>query len=114
MITLISKCKERQVPQPLNDACSITLLNSDDKIFSKSLAHKLGKRMPQITVAEQRAFFHKRDIQQNIILPESSLNRKPLVDGVLLSLDWAKAYDRVCCTSLGHGHQSNKFNQSLQ
>ena len=102
------------MPQSLNDARPITLLNSDHKIFSKALALHLGKYMPQITVAEQRAFVHGRDIQHNIILAESLLYRKPPVDGALLSLDWAKAYDRVSYAYLSQVLKSYKFNQGLR
>ena len=112
-ITLISKCKEGQMPQSLNDARPITLLNSDYKIFSKALALHLGRYMSQITVAEQRAFIHGRDIRHNIILAESLLYRSPPVDGALLSLDWAKAYDRVSYAYLSRVLQSYKFNQGL-
>ncbi len=51
--------------------------------------------MTRITIPEQRAFIHGRDIRFNIILAESLLYRDPQPDGALLSLDWAKAYDRV-------------------
>ena len=51
--------------------------------------------MSKITIPEQRAFIHGRDIRHNIILAESLLYRDPQPDGALLSLDWAKAHDRV-------------------
>ena len=51
--------------------------------------------MTKITIPEQRAFIHGRDIRHKIILAESLLYRNPQPDGALLSLDWAKAYDRV-------------------
>ena len=51
--------------------------------------------MTSITIPEQRAFIHGRDIRHNIILAESLLYRKPQPNGALISLDWAKAYDRV-------------------
>ena len=113
-INLISKCKEGQMPQSLNDARPITLLNSDYKIFSKALALHLGKFMPQITVAEQRAFVHGRDIRCNIILAESLLYRDPPVDGALLSLDWAKAYDRVSYAYHSQVLRSYRFNRGLR
>ena len=102
------------MPQSLNDARPITLLNSDYKIFSKALALHLGKFMPQITVAEQRAFVHGRDIRCNIILAESLLYRDPPVDGALLSLDWAKAYDRVSYAYLSQVLRSYRFNRGLR
>ena len=94
-IFLISKCKDDAQPQSLNDARPITLLNADYKIFSKALALHFGKYMTHITIPEQRAFIHGRDIRFDIILAESLLYRDPQPDGALLSLDWAKAYDRV-------------------
>ncbi len=94
-ISLISKCKDGAQPQSLNDTRPITLLNTDYKIFSKALALHLGSYMPTLTIPEQRAFIHGRDIRFNIILAESLLYRNPQPDGALLSLDWAKAYDRV-------------------
>ena len=94
-ISLISKCKDGGQPESLNDARPITLLNTDYKIFSKALASHLGGFMSKITIPEQRAFIHGRDIRHNIILAESLLYRDPQPDGALLSLDWAKAHDRV-------------------
>ena len=94
-ICLISKCKDGAQPESLNDTRPITLLNTDYKIFSKALALHLGSYMTKITIPEQRAFIHGRDIRHNIILAESLLYRNPQPDGALLSLDWAKAYDRI-------------------
>ena len=94
-IYLISKCKDGAQPQSLNDTRPITLLNTDYKIFNKALALHLGKHITRITIPEQGAFIHGRDIRFNIILAESLLYRDPQPDGALLSLDWAKAYDRV-------------------
>ena len=112
-ITLISKCKDGQVPQSLNDARPITLLNADYKIFSKALAFHLGLHMPSLTVPEQRAFVHGRDIRHNIILAESILYGSPQPDGALLSLDWAKAYDRVNYSYLEKVLRAYQFNDDL-
>ena len=70
--------------------------------------------MPHITVAEQRAFVHGRDIRCNIILAESLLYRDPPVDGALLSLDWAKANDRVSYAYLSQVLSSYRFNRGLR
>ena len=113
VISLISKCKEGQLPRSLNDARPITLLNTDYKVFSKALALHLGHHMPQLSVAEQRAFVHGRDIRHNIILAESLLYREPQPDGALLSLDWAKAYDRVSYDYLSRVLEAYRFNPSL-
>ena len=86
-ISLISKCKDGAQPESLNDARPITLLNTDYKIFSKAFASHLGGFMSKITIPEQRAFIHGRDIRHNIILAESLLHRDPQPDGALLSLD---------------------------
>ena len=75
-ILLISKCKEAQLPRSLNDARPITLLGTDYKVLSKALALHLGRHMSELSVAEQRAFVHGRDIRHNIIKAESHIVRQ--------------------------------------
>ena len=97
----------------MNDARPITLLNTDDKVFSKALALHLGQCMPRLSVAEQRAFVHGRDIRHNIILAESLLDRDPQPNGALLSLDWAKASDGVSNAHLSSVLEANGFKRGL-
>ena len=59
--------------------------------------------MTHITISEQRAFIHGREL----------LYRNPQPDGALLSLDWVKAYDRVHCRYLLDVINSDSFPDNL-
>lgn len=41
----------------------------------------------------QRGFITGRDIRENVVLVQSLLQHK--IDGVMIFIDWSKAYDRV-------------------
>ena len=56
---------------------------------------------------------HGRDIRHNIILAENLLYRDPQPDGALLSLDWAKAYDRVSYAYLASVLKAYGFKRGL-
>ena len=56
--------------------------------------------MTTLCLASQCAFIASRDIRNNIVLVNSLIDAN--TDGVIMMLDWAKAYD-----SVDHGHVEN-------
>ena len=69
------------------------LLNADHKIYSHMLAWRLRKSMTTLCSPSQHAFIPSRDIRNNIVLVNSLIDGN--TDGVIMMLDWAKAYDLV-------------------
>ena len=77
----------------VGDLRPITLLESDYKIGSKALAWRL-RNIAQVMISKaQRGFITGRDIRENVVLVQSLLQHK--IDGVMIFIDWSKAYDRV-------------------
>ena len=56
--------------------------------------------MTTLCSPSQRAFIPSRDIRNNIVLVNSLIDAN--TDGVIMMLDWAKAYD-----SVDHGYLEN-------
>ena len=78
----------------------ISLYNVLYKIFSKVLANKLKRVLPQFITEHQSAFTKNRLISDNIMVAFESLHsmkqHKSPNDGyIALKLDLSKAYDRV-------------------
>jgi hypothetical protein len=76
---------------------SICLLNVSFKIFTKVVVRRLAKVVEKIVSISQTAFMSERNIMEGtIILHETlhELHRKKL-SGVILKLDFEKAYDKV-------------------
>ena len=82
---------KKDKPRTIGDARPITLLNADYKIYSHMLAWRLRKSMTTLCSPSQRAFIPSRDIRNNIVLVNSLIDGN--TDGVIMMLDWAKAYD---------------------
>ena len=96
-ITLIPKVKN---PELVSKFCTISLCNMLYKIFSKVLANRLKKILPQIITEHQSALTKDRLISDNILLAFESLhcmqNHKFAKEGfMVLKLDMNKAYDNV-------------------
>ena len=71
-------------------------------MHSHMLALLLRDSMTTLCLASQCAFIPNRDIRNNIVLVNSLVDAN--TDGVIMTLDWAKAYDsvdhgiwRMCC-----------------
>ena len=96
-ITLVPKIIN---PQSVNDFRPISLCNVLYKIFSKVLANRLKKILPQIITEHQSAFTKNRLIFDNILVAFETLhsmkNHKTSKNGYMaLKLDMSKAYDMV-------------------
>jgi hypothetical protein len=75
----------------------ISLLNCSFKIFSKVLTLSLEKVSQRLISKEQNAFIHGRYILESVVIAHEIVHsiHKSKEPGVLLKLDYEKAYDRV-------------------
>lgn len=75
----------------------ITLLNTDLKLFTKIQATKLGKVCHSVIHKDQAGFIPGRSIYDQVKLNKLTLDyaKASEQDGILISLDQEKAYDRI-------------------
>ena len=95
IITLIPK--KGKIRLLLKNWRPISLLNTDYKILTKSLAIRLHKVLPSIIDLDQTGFLKGRYIGENIrtisdVIEYTSLRNQP---GIILLLDFEKAFDTV-------------------
>ncbi|XP_075659063.1 uncharacterized protein LOC142628921 [Castanea sativa] len=96
-VTLIPKVKN---PVSVSQYCPISLCNVLYKIFSKVLAKRLKKFMPDLITEHQSAFAKNRLISDNVLVAFETLhcmkNHNSGQTGFMaLKLDMSKAYDKV-------------------
>ena len=75
----------------------ITLLKCDYKIAAKAIANRLKNVLPKLINSDQTCFLKGRFIGENIRLVDGILNHTATqnIPGVLLFLDFEKAFDAV-------------------
>ena len=75
----------------------ITLLNTDNKIFSKLLANRMQKALNYLIHPDQTGFMKGRQLTYNILKIMEVINQceKMNINGLLVSFDIAKAFDTV-------------------
>ena len=95
VITLIPKDDSNLLE--LSNWRPITLLNVDYKIASKAIASRIKNVLPALIHSDQSGFMKDRFIGQNIRLINDILVQTELQDvpGILLQLDFRKAFDTV-------------------
>ena len=96
-VTLIPKVKN---PVSVSQYRPISLCNVLYKIFSKVLANRLKKFMPDLLIEHQSAFAKNRLISDNVLVAFETLhymkNHNSGQTGfMVLKLDMSKAHDRV-------------------
>jgi len=94
VITLIPKLKEATKIQQYRPIC---LLNVSFKIFTKALMFRFENCMSRITNVCQSAFIKGRNIMDGVmalheVLHDTKIKKK---DGLILKLDFEKAYDKL-------------------
>jgi hypothetical protein len=94
IITLLPKVKEANNIKQYRPIC---LLNVIYKIFTKALMLRLEKVMSRIINKSQSGFLKNRNIMDGVmalheILHDTRLRKK---DGLVLKLDFEKAYDKL-------------------
>jgi hypothetical protein len=94
VITLLPKQKESTNIKQFRPIC---LLNVSFKIFTKVAVRRLAKVAGKIVSESQTAFMSERNIMEGTVILHETLHelyRKKL-SGVILKLDFEKAYDKV-------------------
>ena len=92
---IIPKTKKKS--DELKNYRPISLLNSDYKIISKTLANRLKKALPFIINIDQSFGIKGRSIHDNIIELQSLFNyiENKNLSAIFLNIDQEKAFDRV-------------------
>jgi len=108
MITLIPKEHEAKV---LKKFRPISLLNCSFKIFSKALNNRLIKVADRLISPNQTMFIKGRFILESVVTVHEIIHyiHKNKQSGVILKLDYEKAYDRVSWAFLDDMLESRGF-----
>lgn len=114
VITLVPK--EDSYLSALSNWRPITLLNLDYKIVSKVIAKRIEKVLPQIIHSDQTGFVKGRYIGQNIRLINDILEQTKLqnIPGILLLLDFQKAFDTIEWSYIQNTLDLLNFGQSIK
>ena len=96
IITLLHKGKDLSRDN-LGNYRPISLTNTDYKIGAKALASRLQTVITSVVHPDQTAYIKGRGATENIRLIDDILwyTREHKLDGMLLALDFAKAFDSV-------------------
>ena len=95
IITLIPKGGGS--PLDLSNWRPITLLNVDCKIATKAIAKRIESSLPKLVNLDQTGFIKGRYIGENIrlIIDTMEFTKKHNIPGILVSLDFRKAFDSL-------------------
>lgn len=95
IITLIPKQSQDRLL--LKNWRPITLLSSDFKIFSKALANRIQSCIKDVVHTDQTGFIRGRSISTNLANIQMVIDQVQETDshGVILALDYARAFDTV-------------------
>jgi len=99
VIILLDKGKDRTL---LKNWRPISLLNTDYKIASKAIAERLKMTLPHIIKMSQVGYIKGRNIVDNIRTVEDIMyyTKQENVAGILMSIDFEKAFDSCSWTFL--------------
>lgn len=94
MLSLIRKVEDARSMKYLRP---ISLINCSFKIISKVLILRLGKVINRLVSPQQSAFIKGRYILESVVTAQELVHcmHSPRALGVILKLDYEKAYDRV-------------------
>ena len=94
----------------------ITLLNTDYKIASKVIAKRIKRVLPSIIHPDQTGFMKGRYIGQNIRLINDIIQQTELqkIPGILLFLDFQKAFDTLEWSFIQHTLNLFNFGNSIK
>lgn len=83
--------------QQLTNWRPITLLNTDTKILSKALAKRIQSCISEVISQDQTGFIRGRRITSNLLSIQSIIDHTDQTNsqGLLLALDYSKAFDTV-------------------
>jgi hypothetical protein len=94
MLTLIPKTEDAM---DMRNYRPISLLNCSFKMFSKLITLRLEKVCQKLIAREQSAFIRGRFILENVVVAHEIVHsvHKTKEPGIIIKLDYEKAYDRV-------------------
>jgi hypothetical protein len=94
MIILIPKCREATIIQQFRPIC---LLNVSFKIFTKVATDRILEIAKKVISPTQAAFLPGRDIMEGVIILHEMIHKmyRKKQSGVILKLDFEKAYDKI-------------------
>ena len=114
VITLLSK--EDSNLLLLSNMRPITLLNTDYKIASKVIVKRIERVLPSIIHPDQTGFMKGRYIGQNVRLINDIIQQTELqkIPGILLFLDFQKAFDTLEWSFIQHTINLSNFGNSIK
>ena len=98
VITLLPKPKSPRELNYIRNWRPITLLNTDYKIFTHAIKNRIILAVPNLISEAQSGFQAGRSTTDNLILMYlivESFNNDPTKEGLLLQIDYEKAFDSV-------------------
>ena len=91
----------------------ITYTNCDYKIATKAIANRIKRVIPKLINNDQTGFLKGRFIGENIRLIDSVINYDQQIPGLLLFIDFEKAFDSLEWAFINHTLQYFNFGPSL-
>jgi hypothetical protein len=93
-ITLIPKVQEANVIQKFRPIC---LLNVSFNFFTKVATIRLNNIADKVVSPTQTTFMHGQNILEGIVILHETIHEmhRKRLDGVILKIDFEKAYDKV-------------------
>ena len=113
LITLIPK-KDKPL-QYLKNWRPISLLNCDYKIATKAIAARMKKVLPDLINSDQTGLLKGRSIGENVRLIHSIIAyaKSHNISGILLFIDFKKAFDTLGWHFIKKTLSSNNFGDSM-
>lgn len=110
-ITLIPKTES---PEAWSDYRPISLINFSMKLILKTMATRLGRVMNSLVSEHQSAFIKGKGIADGILIANEVVDSilKSSCRGVILKIDFAKAFDTVSWNFLFNTLKSMNFNET--
>ena len=110
IITLLPKSEDKEQLKNISNFRPISLTNTDYKIYSKVLAMRLQQVIHKLVSHDQVGYIKGRNINDHIRFIDDIINYSKIknLSGLLVSLDYRKAFDTVCKKSIIAS--LNKFN----